>query len=1035
MIRKLQHKILLRPVTTTMFFLAVALFGVLSFRELKINLLPDFSFPKVTIITAYPNSAAEEVENLITKPITESIGTISGLARIDSESIESYSFITVQFKNSKDTNFALMELRERIDLIRDLLPQDASKPILTRYDPSQAPIAEIVFFNDGLANPRNLRNYINDNIKIYLDRIDGVAAVQLTGGDKKEVLIDVDPQRMYSYKLSLDNIERFLDSNNKNFPAGQLPVGNKDLLIRLMGEFSSVDDIRNVVIGMNEQGAQIALREFSQISEGYRKRTGQARYNGKDCVIAYIFKESSKNTVEITENLKQELANIQKRFGKKVKVKLVYEEASFIKESINNLVRNLAFGTILAFFALLVILRNFKSPLILLLVVPLTLLPTFIFFRVFHISLNLMSLGGLALGIGMLFDNSNVVLSGIERNLARISDTKQAVLAGSSEVVDSIFSATMTTVIVFLPITFIESIIGIVFAEMALAIVISLLVSLTVALTFIPLLAWYFNRKRHTEDKKDNSIVKFLQRREESVLANYSKRLQFLLRHPGKILSLLPVLLLLAFIFFDSLKKEFVSSVDTGEFSIQIQAPSGYSLEATSEIVSSIESELFQESAVKSVISNIGYDEDNITSGNKNAAGSNTASIRVLLKEQRNTTSREFLQVFRRKLSFTKDIKLKYKPGGDIVSSLLSESSGELEFLLLGDDLQELSEQGKRIVQELNKFSGVVDVTSSMKEKSAELKLQYDAVKLAKFRLDKSTVAGFLKTAITGKVASKIKLSGYEVGIRIRLQERYTKTMESIRKLRIKSNVGDSIAISQFATVQPFQNLNSILRRGNTRANLISVSLDKNLADETSDNIAKYIQSLNLPEGYSMQFSGERENLDKSLSELLFAFCLATLLIYMLLSGQFESLKYSLLMLASIPLIFIGSFPALFFSGKSLNVSSFMGIILLIGVVVDNATLFFEYFKLKLAEGLDLHTAILESGKIVIKPILMNNSTTILGLMPVVLGLGKGGEFQAPLGVVVVSGLVSSAFLTLFIIPMLFYKFYTPSEESVAQGH
>ncbi|MDX1957398.1 MAG: efflux RND transporter permease subunit [Leptospiraceae bacterium] len=1021
MIKSLQRKILGRPITTIMFFLALGIFGILSLRNIKINLLPNLEFPKVTIITNFENSSPEEVENLITKPITESIGTINGIDRTDSESIESFSFITVQFKTDKNVNFALMELRERIDLIRDILPQNSGKPIITRYDPSMSPIVEIVFFPKEGSDSKNLRNFVTDNIKLFLDRIDGVANVQLSGGDKKEILIDIDPQRLYSYNYSIVDLERFIESNNKNFPAGQLPIGDKDLLIRAVGEFKNIDEISNTIISTGKEGDPVYFKDFSNIQETFKERTSNARYNGKDCIVAYIYKESSKNTVEITKQINTTVNELKERFEKDLNIQIVYQEANFIQDSVNNLFINLITGTFLAFIALLVILRNFKSPLILLLVIPSTLLPTFIFFNFFNISLNMMSLGGLALGIGMLFDNSNVVLAGIERNLQlNNNNPKEAILKGVEEVTVSIFSATMTTVIVFLPISFIKSIIGLVFAEMAIAIVISILLSLTVALTLIPLLSFLFYS---SSDKIQNKLFVYFEKKEKAIEKKYSETLKNLLKNPFSLFIIIIGLFILSIILVGKIKKEFVPSVDTGEFRIEVKAPRGYSLDSTSEIVSNIETQLLQENDVKSVLSNIGFDSDNLLGKSGGNSSTNVSNIRVILKEKRKLTAREFVSEFREKLKFDESVKVKFKPGGDIISSLLSQKSGELEFLIMGDDLDELTEIGEKLKKEISMISGIVDINSSLEEKSKELKISYDKLKLAKFNLNNSNVAEFLKTATAGSVSTKIKLNGYDIGVRMRIMKKFTSTTEDILKLKIRTSLGESIEVSQFSEIKEQVTLNSILRRGSSRVNLISTNMHDSNSDAVIQKIEDLIKNQNLPNGFSIQFSGDKENLNKSLEELVYSFVLTSILIYMLLAGQFESLKYSLIMVCTIPLIFIGSSPALFLTGKSLNVSSFMGIILLVGIVVDNASLFYEYFHSLLEEGFTPEQSVIKSGIIVLKPIIMNNSTTILGLLPVVLGLGKGGEFQAPLGVVVISGLLSSVFFTLFLIPILFYRY------------
>jgi multidrug efflux pump subunit AcrB len=464
--KNLQKLLLERPIATIMFYLSLILFGVLSLKDLPIFLLPNIEFPKLTIITPFPNSSPTEVENLITKPLTEILGTVKGLDKIDSNSLEGFSYITLRFKNSENINFSILDVRERIDLIKDILPQDSEKPIITRFDPNKEPIYEIVFFSKGLNDPKNLRSFINENIKVYLDRIEGVSLVKLSGGWNKEVLIDVDPVKISSYYISILDVKDAIQKRNANYPAGQLPVGKKEVLVRAVGEYTSLEDISETIISVSEKGAPVTLKEFSTIKNTYKEQKGLARLNGEECVIAYVYKEPGKNTVQIAKNIEQELEDIKQKFNRIVKIETAYNESIFIEDSIQNLFSNLIIGALLSFISLLILLRNFYTPFILLLVIPTSLCITFLFFNLFDITVNMMSLGGLALGVGMLYDNSNVVLSGIERNLKN-NQLKNAILSGVEEVNVSIFTASLTTILVFLPIVFLKSVIGLVFSEMA----------------------------------------------------------------------------------------------------------------------------------------------------------------------------------------------------------------------------------------------------------------------------------------------------------------------------------------------------------------------------------------------------------------------------------------------------------------------------------------------------------------------------------------------------------------------------------------
>ncbi|EPG73162.1 RND transporter, Hydrophobe/Amphiphile Efflux-1 (HAE1)/Heavy Metal Efflux (HME) family, permease protein [Leptospira fainei serovar Hurstbridge str. BUT 6] len=1000
---------------------ALILFGFIALSKLKINLMPELEFPKVTIVTHYSNSSAEEVESLITKPISDSIGTIGGVESVNSESMEGMSVVTVQFSNHTSLDYAIIDVREKIDLVRDSLPQDASKPLVTRFDPSQSAFQEIVIFPKEGVQEKDLRGFLSDNVKVYFERIEGLAAVQFSGGYKKEISIEIDSEKMNSYSISLFDVRKAISLANVSYPAGTLPVGDKDYLVRAVGEFKSIESIGEAVVGNNAQGIPIRLASFSNVRQGYRERTGIARYNGKDCVIAYLYKESGRNSVEISERVKNELEIINQKFGREISAQSVYDESKFISESISGVTSSLISGMILAFLVLVFLLRNVKSPLILLTVIPASLFSTLLLFYLFGISLNMMSLGGMALGIGMLFDTSNVVFSAIERNLARGAEVKDAAVKGTLEVTGSVVSATLTTVIVFLPIIFFKSMIGIVFGEMALAITLALLMSLVASLTLIPMLTSVLYGIPMEPRFLTESVFKRSEEFHRNLLSKYEAKLSGYLDRPKPLFLLIGALFSVSVLFLFILPMEFIPRVDTGEFSILVKARNGSGLEATSEITRYVESLLLKEPVVKSVISRIGFEEDQIATRKKGNWGTNRASIRVVLKENSHLSSEKFISKIRSKFHFSEEVEIHFENSGDVLSSVVSPDSNGLSLEILGEDLSTLSEIGHNLKSKLAKLPGIRDARISMDDKSAEYALSFDTVKSSIFNLSNDYLSNYLRMANYGSVITKIKLAGKSSDVRLFFQKQDVNSLEKIMAMSVQSPQGNLIQLSQIGKIERMDSPLSIVRTGNSRVNLVTADVDFQESNAPYREVKNLISKMNLPDGYRIRFSGEQENIDKSFGDLTFSFILAIVLIYMLLASQFESLLYSLIMICTIPLMFIGVFPALFLFGKSLNVSSFMGLVLLLGVVVDNAALYYEYVHLLSKENIPLRKVITDSGKIVLRPILMNNATTILGLLPIMLELQKGTEFQSPMAIVVIVGLLTSFFFSLYLIPVLFF--------------
>jgi HAE1 family hydrophobic/amphiphilic exporter-1 len=1018
MISALCKLILKAKTASLMVFAGVCLFGVLSLRDIPLSLLPNIDFPQLTIVTSFANSSPEEVENIISKPISQLVGTIQGVEKVESNSKEGYSFVHLRFKNGTEMSYALLEVREKLDLIRDMLPADASKPLISKFDPTKRAFMEIVFSSKGLGEKRKLRSFINDYVKLYFERIDGVALVEITGGYEKEIFVEIDPDRMSAYAVAPGDLKYIISTNNKNYPAGQLPFGNKELPVRMIGEFTSGASLESLIIKGTDTGANTRLGDISTIVEKYKERKGYAKYNGEDAVILSLYREPGKNTVKLAEEVASVTNQVNETFQKDIHGAISFDESIFIKDSLNGLYLNLILGAILAYIALLIILKNYQSPTILLCAIPITLLPSFLVFRYLGIGFNMMSLGGLALGIGMLFDSSNVVLSAIERNLPLHKKLEDAIYSGTMEVFSSVFSATSTTIIVFLPIGFIKSTLGMIFREMAISIVITLVFSLITAITFIPLIASYLYKYRN-QTVKDFFLFHIYN--EEKIIIFYHRYLSFFLDAKKTFLLLLIALFIFSLSLIPFIEKEYMPRIDTGEVIIHVDLPSGSDLATLTSYVEYLESILTKEKAIKAILANIGGDDENLRLNPSAITETNRAEIKLLLSDERNITSQDFAKALRKKIPTNEGISLTFETKENVLGELLSDKRDEIVYHIVGDELDALEEVGRSLKLRVQSFMGVQSVKLGQDTKTTEYQIGYDQTKMAKYGFTNSNVSTFIKIALKGIHSSEIQSGGIAIPIRVGMRKNASDSIEKIKHLRILAPNGENVYLDQFVHFSKKDTEADILRIGNQRVNLLSIGIDENIRD-TKGTIESMISNFKLGGEMKIKASGEKEKLNESLRDVVLSFLLALLLIFMLLSGQFESYLTAAVMLVTIPLIFIGTFPALLVSGKSLNISSFMGFILLMGVVVDNASLYFEYFHLFLKETRDPRKALFKATGTVLRPILMNNATTILGMLPIVLSLSKGSEFQAPLGIVVVSGLLTSVLLSLFVIPILFYS-------------
>lgn len=1022
MIRQIQRLAITRPVATSMFYTALVLMGALSLSELEVNLLPNIEYPRLTIMTIYSGAAPEEIESLVTKPISEAISTTSGLDKVSSESFEGVSLITVRFKWGTQVDFAAMEVREKIDLIRTLLPQDASRSIVMRFDPAQEPLMEIVFFARSIARERDLRHFLKKEVKLHLDRIDGVAMAQFSGGYHREIHVNVDQSRMLAHGLNLTQLADAIDSSNVNVPAGSITVGNREILVRTIGEYQSFSEIASTTVATSEKGVPVQLNAVAEILDSYKERTGLARYGGEECVIVALYKEAGKNTVEVSENIHNELANLRQKYPEEFELKVVYDEARFVQQSIDNMSRSLILGSLLAFLSLILILRNFRSPLILVSVVPVALLTTFIFMRLQGVTLNMMSLGGLALGVGMLFDSSNVVLSAIERQRRLGMPPREAALKGAGEVAGSVTAAVLTTTIVFFPIIFLKGVVGVIFAEMALTITCSLAVSLVVSLTLIPMLSSLpFSVLTKYERA---SFIQKSEYYEARLQQFYAGRLTFFFHNPRHLVILVSLFIIFAILAYPSIKKEFVPQVDTGEFAIEVRNNRNASLESTAELVTGIERTVAAFAGVKHLVSVIGYDDEQLLSSRSGDTGMHRARLRVVLDDGRNKTAREFSEYIRPWMKVREDIGLNFVQSGDVLARIMEPERRPIVLNLAGEDLETITSIGERIAMELRQMEGVFDVESSMEERTREIHVKFKRDRVADAGLSHLSIGQFMQTAVRGTIPSKLRINDDEIDIRLRFRKDDRSNIQDLDNLRILASGVEAQFLSQLAEIREKPGYATVRREGHARVNKITANIDPRYSNKIIEHIEGFVKRVRLPEGYKLTMSGEKEERDRSFLSLGFAFLLAAVFIYMLLAAQTESFMIPVIMMTVLPLILVGVFPALVITGESLNINSFTGIILLIGIAVDNSVLYNEYVNIFLEEGHQLQEALLQAAGVIMRPVMMNNGTTVLGLLPVALGFGEGAEFQSSMAVAVISGLLTSMLLSLFVLPLVFFQYY-----------
>lgn len=999
-----------RPVTTTMIVLLVILLGAISLGRLNMDLLPNLNFPMAAVITNYPGVGPNEVEKMVTKPLENVLATVTDIKSISSVSSAGQSMITLEFNWGVDMDFATLDMREKIDMIASYLPEDVDKPLVFKFDPSLLPILEVGI--TGEEDLVSLKQLIENKVIPRIERLKGVASVGLIGGLNREILVELDQTKLNNYGLGLTTISQTLMMENMDLSGGEITRGVTQILIRTKGKFASIDEIKKILVPTAT--GFVALEDLGEVRDTYQDVLTLARMNGLPSIGLTIQKQTDANTVTVANLVKKELNKIQRELSDDLQIEFLMDQSKFIETAIGNVQTNAILGGILAILVLFLFLRNIRSTIIIATAIPISVITTFSLVYFSGLTLNMMTLGGLALGIGMLVDNAIVVLENIYRYRQEGYGPIEAASLGSQEVGMAIVASTLTTAIVFLPVVFVEGIASELFKELALTITFSLLASLLVALTFIPMASAKILKvspKEVTANKEKKGIT-------SGIIRRYRSSLDWCLSHRLLVVIVLIVVLVGSFALFPLIGAEFIPAMDQGELMIDVKLPIGTVLSQTNEVVAGIEEELKSIPEVETIYTRIGS-SGQMLSGNDSSAGILLVKLKKLEDRQRSifTVMEEMRQMIR-------------IPDAEVTIQALNSMGGgamggaPISITVEGSDLEVLEDLTATIKQEMAQVSGVREIKDSMSKGRPEMQIKIDRVQAAKYGLRVTHVAAMIKSVIQGDVATRYEVGGHEYDVRVRLKEDHRQNLSQVKDLLIPSPLGPKVSLNQIASFTFDQAPMAIRRINQVRyaaitADIYDTDLDtamKAIQTRLADNVA-------LPDQYRIVYGGQFEEMIESFQGLALALVLAILLMYMVLASQFESLLRPFIIMFTVPMAAIGVLLGLYLCGHRISVVSLIGIIMLAGIVVNNAIVLVDYINTLQKKGLSMREAILEAGPIRLRPILMTALTTILALLPLALGLGEGSEMQAPMAVVVIGGLTCATLLTLYIIPVLYSLF------------
>ncbi len=1007
-----------RKVTTAMLAMILVVLGLISFSRLGLDFFPDIEFPTVSVITSYQGASSEDIENTITRPLEQIINTVTNVKKVNSITSEGVSVIMVELEWGANLDFAAQDIRDQMSRFRGYLPEEAEDPLVIKFNISQIPI--IFFGITADMPPYKLKDLIEDEVARRLERIEGVASAQTFAMDVREILVDIDRAALESYNLSLEQINLALRMENLNLPGGRIVERHSEFLVRTVGEFTTLGDIRETVIGLTQTGKPIYVRDVASVRETLKESRYTARIQGEKGVFLIISKRSGANTVITTNAIKKELEEIKKTLPSGVKFYIAMDQGDMIQMVINRTGNNALVGGILAMLFILVFLRNWRPTLTIFLAIPLSVIATFIAFYVAGYTINLLTLSGLALGIGMLVDNAVVVIENIFRHVEEGDPRDQAAKAGASEVGMAITASTLTTIAVFFPMVFASGITGRLTRGLALAIAFSLLASLFVALTIVPMVAsLLFKANKKVKTASIDSV-----KRTQILRHFYKKTLEKAMEKRRWVLSGAVLVFFLSVAIIPFLGTEFMPSMDQSMVILSVKLPAGSSLEETDRVVRMVEDILTDEPAVEIITAQAGTqaEEDPAeAAGGINPTGTHEGILWAGLveKDKRKLTDKELIEKIRVKLPRLRDVKFEVV---DLNQMFMGGAQSPVEIKLFGKELEVLRELADSIVNRIQDVEGLRDLSHSLSEAKPEYHIFVNREQASRMGLKISQVAGAVQGAALGTVATRLRKGNEELDIRVRLQEKYRNTLEDIQKIPILTPLNQVIHLEQVARIVPGEGPIRILRENQARVVNVTANISgRDLGSVVSD-IKKRLSGLeeSLPQGYFMEFGGEYEEMQEAFLIMAGAFLLASLLVYMIMASQFESFLHPFIIMFTIPLALIGVVAALLITGKPMNLPVLIGFVMLGGIAVNNGIVMVDYINQLRKKGMATMDAILDGSAVRLRPVLITALTTILGMMPMALSTSEGAAMRAPMAITVMGGLVATTLLTLFIIPLVY---------------
>ena len=1000
----LKHK-----VTTIMAYVLIVVFGIMGFTSLPLALMPDIELPMAVVYTTYSNAGPQEVENMVTKTIESACASVSGMDEIQSLSSEGSSMVMVTFADGTDMDEAMVDLRDRIDRVKGFLPEDADAPMAMTIDVDAMPVVTVGLKGADLAE---LQAIAEDDIQPALERIDGVASVDIAGGYENEIAIDTDADRLAGYGLSVSYIAQMLAAENIALPAGEVQSGDQSFSVRTDGEYSSVSDIANTLIPL-PTGGTVRLSEVADVYVAPKEQTAIAKIGGEPCITISVNKQSDTNTLQVAERAKDALDEVT-ALQPTLDWSLLMDQSDMINMTVDSVIQNIVFGVLLAAIVLFVFLRDWGATAVISMSMPICIISVFLIMQVFDITMNMMSLGGIAMGVGMIVDNSIVVLENIFHYRSDGCDRFTSCVEGTKEVALSISASTLTTVAVFLPIGLSGGLSGMMFREFCITICSLLLASLLIALTLVPVLCYALldrggKHRMRMPDTGHDIADRPLMRKYKELLAHFITH-----RKKAIIISGAMIVAFLGSIAIAGV--ELMPQMDESMVSIGIEMPVGSDLEDVSAMADrAVDIALEQVPEIESIYYSTGGASMSTTS----TANSASITVNLVDKSDRDRTSQQVADDLRPYMQDLAGTEISVEASGTMDMS--SMTGDAISVTLRGDDYDKLSQTAEKLAGQLAALPGAIEVSSSASDQVPEVEITLNRANASRFGLTAATIGQAVRGELSGQTATQLKVNGEEITVTVRGDSRAETSIDALKSVMIPTQTGGSVPLSLVANVDTVLAPQSINRLNQSRTVTITGGADDTVSTaEMSQAVQGVLDTFELPDGITYETGGEMEEMINTFTQLAYALVVALGLVYFVLASQFESFVMPVIIMTILPIGLLGSLFTLPLTGNKISMVAFIGVIMLAGTVVNSSIVLIDYMNIRRKRGEDKDTAILNACPRRVRPVLMTTLTTVLGLLPMVFSNGEGAEMMRPMAIVMITGMVVSTIVTLLFTPVYY---------------